>query len=157
MAQTLMILRPSTLRRVLAAATLGVLGIILFWIVLAYPPSHPGWLAFLVLAGGVALWTAWRNWQATALGVELRDDGLFTTDGTELAAAENIRKVDRGFFAFKPSGGFVLILNDPMPRGWQPGVWWRFGRRVGVGGAMPAAGCRAMADAMTAMVAVRRG
>lgn len=152
----LMTLTPSSIRRVLAAATLGALAMILLWIALAHPPIDPFWMVALFLLGCGAGVAAWRNWQATSHGIVLRTNGVFSTSGECLAALEQMVKVDRGFFAFKPSGGFVVVLSERAPRRWEPGLWWRSGRRLGVGGTLPAAGCRAMADALTALVAEHR-
>ena len=64
----------------------------------------------------------------------------------------NIASVDRGAFAFKPSNGFTVRLKSPAPRAWLPGLWWRLGRRVGVGGATPGKAARDMADVITILL-----
>ena len=59
--------------------------------------------------------------------------------GPSLHNLKNIARVERGLFAFKPSNGFLILLNNPMSRAWHPGLWWRFGRRIGIGGVTPQA------------------
>ena len=70
------------------------------------------------------------------------------SDGTVIARLDNIEKVDRSAFAMKPSNGFLIILKEPGPRVWRPGLWWRLGRRVAVGGVTNGAHTRPMADMM---------
>lgn len=146
---------PAPARRVFGVGTLGGLGAILLYVGLASPPAHAGWLAFLLLTGAGALWAAWRQWEATECGLVLTDQGLFDSDGRVIAPIDDIQSIDRGVFAFKPSNGFLLRLKAPEPRHWSPGLWWRLGRRVGVGGVTSAAETRAMADILSALLARR--
>jgi len=64
----------------------------------------------------------------------LTDDGIVTGANTMLCRIEDIEKVDGGAFAFKPSKGFLIHLKEPAPSGWHPGLWWRYGRKLGIGG-----------------------
>lgn len=84
------------------------------------------------------------------------DGGRLVDDaGREICRLDEIEKVERGFALFKPSSGFVLTLKAPRGRGWSPGLWWRFGRRVGIGGATPSRAGRNMADALNGALAMR--
>jgi hypothetical protein len=94
-------------------------------------------------------------YRATRLSVILRRDGLFDSDGTCLAAMDTILTVDRGTFAFKPSNGFLLRTSTGASRLWQPGLYWRLGRRIGVGGITRAAEAKQMADVLSVMLAER--
>ncbi|MEM9031633.1 MAG: hypothetical protein AAGB18_03220, partial [Pseudomonadota bacterium] len=90
-------------------------------------------------------------WQAGAVALVyeagvLREEA---PDGRVLASLGDIKGVDRGAFAFKPSNGFLLRLHDPGVRAWVPGVWWRSGRYLGVGGLLPASETRAVAEAIS--------
>jgi hypothetical protein len=38
---------------------------------------------------------------------------------------------------------------------WVPGLWWRIGKRVGVGGVTPSQPARYMAEVMSAMILER--
>lgn len=146
---------PAPARRAFGVGTLGLLGSILLSVALASPPAHLGWLAFLLVAGAGALWAAWKQWLATEQGLVLTDLGLFESGGAPIAMLDEIEALDRGVFAFKPSNGFLLRLAAPKPRHWAPGIWWRVGRRVGVGGVTGAAETRAMADILAALLARR--
>ncbi|MEM9699689.1 MAG: hypothetical protein AAF943_12955 [Pseudomonadota bacterium] len=99
----------------------------------------------LVLLGLVALWGARATYQATSGSVELTKAGLRDSDGGTIVPLENIRRVERGMLAFKPSNGFMIHTRDRQSRGWRYGLWWRVGRHVGVGGMMPARETKAMA------------
>ena len=146
-------LRASATRRVLGVVMLGLLGILLLCVALLQPFANIGWQAFLAALGAGALWLAERMWRATAKPVELTEDALRTGDGEIIAMVDNIASVDRSMFAFKPSNGFMLKLKKGAPMRWRPGLWWRAGRYVGVGGVTPGAQARAMADVLSALLA----
>ena len=138
--------RPAPARRALACGMIGVLGALLLWIVAASPPAALGWRLFLLGFGVLALWQALRLWKSTGRSLILTDEILADSAGHVLARLDRIERVERGMLAFKPSNGFLLTLSEPQPRHWSPGLWWRFGRRVGVGGVTGAGETRAMAD-----------
>lgn len=148
-------LEPSAGRRVLALGVLYLLGCLLVWLALARPPAI-GWAAFLVAMGALALLAAEALRRATAHSVEMTIEGLRDTAGRTLALWEDIERVERGPFAFKPSNGFVLVLRTAAPRGWAPGLWWRIGRRVGVGGVTPQRMGRFMAEQIAVELALRK-
>ncbi|MGB1236218.1 MAG: hypothetical protein ACPG5U_10840, partial [Planktomarina sp.] len=97
------------------------------------PPSFGLTTIGLLIAGG-AFWAFFTMYRGTQLGIEMTDAGLFLTDGTELAAMDKILKVDRGTFSVKPTNGFTLILKDKAPFAYVPGLYWRTGRKLGIGG-----------------------
>lgn len=142
-------------RRVFGVSVLGILGVILIYIALSQPPASLGWGVFLVVTGGATLWGAFRMWDATQSRIELTKTELRTSDGILISKVEDIRSLDRGMFAFKPSNGFMLRLNAKTPRRWRPGLWWSLGDRVGVGGVTSAHQTKAMAEILSAMIAAR--
>lgn len=148
-------LRPSPPRRVLGVVLLAVLGSALVWLALAYPPAALGWSVFLLGFGAACLWLAARMWQVTGQGLELTRDALRDQHGFVLARVEQIRAVNRGVFAFKPAGGFTLVLKQPAPGRWAPGLWWRLGRSVGVGGVTHRHEARYMAEVLDALIKER--
>lgn len=153
--EVLAIVRASAMRRGLGVAMLALLGVILIYLAVMRPPAAPVWQAFLVLVGALSLWGADLMRRATAQAVELTRAGLRSTDGEVIAPLEQIESVDRGVFAFKPSNGFILRLKTAAPGRWRPGLWWRIGRRVGIGGVTPGAQGKAMADMLTALLMER--
>ena len=148
--------RASPMRRALGLAVLWCLGALLLWLALARPPASAGLHAVLIVVGLGALWVGEMLRRATMLAVELTQAGLRSSDGETIARWEEIASVDRGAFAFKPSNGFILRLCARAPARWRPGLWWRWGRRVGVGGVTPGAQAKAMADIIGARLASGR-
>jgi hypothetical protein len=153
--EVLTVVRASAVRRGLGVGMLGLLGAILVYLAVTRPPAVPAWQGFLALVGLLALFGALAMWRATSEAVELTRAGLRSTSGEVIAPLEQIESVDRGVFAFKPSNGFILRLKSAAPGRWRPGLWWRLGRRVGVGGVTPGAQGKAMADTLTALLIER--
>lgn len=110
-------------------------------------------MLFLVLLGAGFLFAAERMRRATTLAIVLDGDGLRDSAGTVLARWDQIEKIDRGTFANKPSNGFSVVLREKSPAVWAPGMWWRIGRRVGVGGVLPGRPTRFMGEQMAVYLA----
>ncbi|MEM8788140.1 MAG: hypothetical protein AAGE76_07750 [Pseudomonadota bacterium] len=147
------ILRVSAARRVFGAVVQGGLGLLLLVLAVQLPePTVPGRLA-LIGFGLLSLWQALVMYRATGRDLVLTKAGLFDSAGEPIAALDNIASVDRGFFALKPSNGFLLRLHGAPGRRWVPGLWWRLGTRVGVGGATSGKAARDMADIIALMKA----
>lgn len=143
-------------RRGLGVVVLVLLGVMLLYLAFATPPAGFAMRLLLILIGLASLWLAEKMRRATALRLELTDEGLRSSDGTMLARAEDFVSIDRGAFAFKPSHGFMLKLEHKAPPGWQPGMFWRLGKRLGVGGVTPGAQTKMMADTIAAMIMERQ-
>lgn len=135
----------SQVRRGFAVSVLFALGALVIYAALAKPPAAL-WLVFMLVLGGLALWLAEQLRRATVHVIELTEHELRDTSGRVLATMDEIIGVERGAFAFKPSNGFTLIVKSRKPRAWVPGLWWRIGNRVGVGGVTSAAQAKFMAE-----------
>jgi hypothetical protein len=135
----------SPARRLFAYGILFSLGALVLFTALSQPPSAP-WLVLMVFFGVGALWLAERLRRATMLIIELTETEVRDSSGAVLALMDDIKGVDRGAFAFKPSNGFTLVMKTKKPRSWAPGLWWRMGRRVGVGGVTSAGQSKFMAE-----------
>ena len=146
-----MVLRAAPARRAVGLVVQAALALILLWIALAHPPAEPVWRIVLLVLGAGALWLALRAWRGGAQGIVLDASGLSQEDGTPIAPLDNVAAVDRAVFAMKPSNGFVVRLHEPMGRAWVPGLWWRIGRRVGVGGITGGAETKLVADTLSLM------
>lgn len=142
----------TTARRMSAVVVLGALGLIHFWILLTTPPVAVIGKVFLLAVGVLVLYGAYRVWVSTSRDILLTPDELREEGGRVLCRIEDIDHVQRGAFAFKPSNGFVVVLKDTVPRerAWAPGLWWRIGRRIGVGGVTSPGAGKAMADVLSA-------
>ena len=135
----------SPVRRLFAYGILFVLGALVIYTTLARPPALH-WMIFMLVFGVAMLWLAERLRRATTMAIELTEDELRDSSGTVLARIADVRMVERGALAFKPSNGFTLVMAKKKPRAWAPGLWWRVGRRVGVGGVTSAGASKFMAE-----------
>jgi len=146
----------SPARRALGVLSMGGLGAILVYVAMARPPEHFGWQVVLIVFGVAALYLANRMRLATVEVLELTREELRSSDGTVIARVEEIEHLDRGFFAFKPSNGFLMRLSTKKKARWEPGLWWCLGRRVGIGGVTPGSQAKAAAEILAALMAERQ-
>jgi hypothetical protein len=153
--RVLAVLRASGPRTSIGIASLAVLGAFLIWIAVTAPPADLGWLAVLLACGALSFWAAFEMYRAAQDGIELTRRELRTTAGRTICKVADIKEVERGALAFKPSGGFVVHLSARQPFGWAPGIWGRWRRMVGVGGVTRGAEARAMADILSMVIADR--
>jgi len=154
--EVLAVLAASPARRIMGVGTVLTLGALAVYVALFEPPGHPGWTAFLIVLGLVALWLSNKMRHATQAHLELTRTDLRSSTGEVLASVADIEALERGALAFKPSNGFTLRLKsgcDAGPRRWEPGLWWRMARRVGVGGVTPGSQARMMAEVLAGLMA----
>ncbi|WP_323763269.1 hypothetical protein [Marinovum sp.] len=157
MAELVAELAASPVRRYFGVATMTGLGVLLLWLALTQNFDQMGWKLALIAMAVAALWAAMRMLQATALRLELREDGLYDSEDHLLAAYDDIVTVERGMLAMKPSNGFMIVTRSKKPRRWRPGLYWVMGRRIGVGGVTAAADAKYLADLMNMQLVERRG
>jgi len=146
------VLTPSPLRRVAGAGVLTALAALLFNLGLAHPPAALILRLFVLVLGVGAAWLGWRFWRATAATLELTAHELRERGGRRLALVAEMRMLRHGVFAFKPSSGFVITLADPAAPAFAPGLWWRLGRQLGVGGGAARHAARTMADTLSVLL-----
>lgn len=148
--------RASGGRRLIGLTSLGFLGLFLIYVAFTTSPGL-GWQLFLLVMGAGAIWLADLMRRSTAGAIELTGSVLRDSDGTVIAHVKDIEHIDRGVFAFKPSNGFLLRTKagTGAQTVWRPGLWWRMGRRVGVGGMTPGNQTKYMSEIISAMIAVR--
>ena len=155
MARELARLEVSPSRRNFGVAMQAGLGLFLLFVVAVQPATNLGGTLILAAMGVFMLWFAWRFWKATAGALVLTTEGLFDSNGRHFCDFKDIEKVDRGFFAFRPSAGFLILLKEPGQRGWAPGLWWAFGKHIGIGGATGRPAGKQMADIISVMMTER--
>lgn len=148
-------LPPSTPRRLFAIGALLALGGAAVWFALFDGAETPGMRVVLIGFGIIVLALAEALRRATSFGLELTRAELRTTRGEVLVRVDDIVAIDRGVFAFKPASGFILRVRRGGPFGWSPGLWWRIGRRIGVGGVTGRDEGRYMADVIAAVLMER--
>lgn len=132
-------------RRIVALVMVYLLAALLLYLALSSQIGAIGTVVLIAISIG-CFWVGEKLRQAKDYAVLLTDTGLVTQNGEVLAALDNIRAVDRGALATKPSTGFSVRLKTAQPRLWQPGVWWRLGRRVGIGGITASGAAKFMAE-----------
>ena len=145
-------LRISRARRWLGVIALAALGVVLAGHGLSSPDRGIPVRVISIVLGAGCLWQAWRHLVTSISGIVLTEDGLFDSSGDLICAFDDIGSVDRGMFAFKPTNGFLVRLRRPASFRWIPGLYWRVGKRVGVGGATQSAEAKVMADRLKIMV-----
>ncbi|NVO54772.1 hypothetical protein HW561_03095 [Rhodobacteraceae bacterium B1Z28] len=154
--EVLATVQASSARRWAGVGMLTSIGALVIYVALASPPEL-AWQLFLYVVGGVAFWLAHRMWHATNDRIELTRLELRTGSGRVIARVADIEAIDRGVFAFKPSNGFLVRTGTKGANSWAPGLWWRLGHRVGVGGVTAAAETKFMSEMLSAMLAERAG
>lgn len=150
--EVLATIQASSARRWTGVGLLILVGASVIYVAFVSPPQ-PVWQIFLLVFGGGAFWLAHRMWQATFDRIILTRSELKTGQGVLIAKVQDIEAVDRGVFAFKPSNGFVIRTHSKQTTSWAPGLWWRVGRRVGIGGMTAAAETKVMADVLSVHLA----
>jgi len=138
----------SPVRRIVGVALQAAMGGGLIFVAVAKPPASPIYIMLLLCIGAALLFGGWRFWQATAKGLVLTDTCLRETTGRVICQLDEIDKIERGTFAFKPANGFMLRMTAHQLRGWAPGLWWRMGKMVGIGGATNRNAAKSMAAAI---------
>jgi hypothetical protein len=156
MSEVLVKLEVSQGRRIFGVFAIAGLGLILLYIAAAFPPSSILSLAFLVLIGGFFVWASYRLFRSSDNTILLTRETISTASGRVLCRLDEIAKVDRGFFAFKPSNGFLILLNEKGPRSWAPGMWWSFGKHIGLGGVTSPRQSKEMVSILQMLVAERQ-
>ena len=150
--KVLISVRAAPARRLIASVILTALGALLVLVALDSAIAAPWRLIYFLLGAGAA-YGSYRLFEATGDVLELTRSEFRSSSGRVLARVDNIAQVERGAFAFKPSNGFLVTLKTAEhPRAWAPGLWWRIGRRIGVGGVVAAGEAKAMAEVMTALI-----
>ena len=154
--ETLAVVRPAPARRVALIIVTSLLGFALLSIGLDAPEGGIWLRVTFVIAGVGMLWGGWWVWRNSAVDLVLTTLDLRQSDGRIICALADVTRVERGLAALRPATGFALYLREPMPLAWVPGLWWRRGRRVGIGGMTTRAGAKALADVIEAEVQAQR-
>jgi len=142
----------SIARKFLLIAALFALGVVVLGLAWNSAASPFGRIVLAVI-GGICLFQGERMRRAPDVTLQLTQEGLFQSDGILLAKLDEIKRIDRGALVIKPSNGFILILTETYGNAWLPGLWWRIGKRVGVGGVVSAGAAKFMAEQIALMVA----
>ncbi|MHA6262471.1 hypothetical protein ACXYMO_04650 [Arenibacterium sp. CAU 1754] len=148
-------IEPSIARRWVGIVMLAALGGLSIYVALASSPAL-SWQMFLLVVGTTTIFLASRLWRATETALELTETELRERGGQIIVKIDDIESLDRGVFAFKPSNGFLIKAKTNGPRGWRPGLWWRIGRRIGIGGVVSPAQTKMVSEIISAMLMQRQ-
>ena len=155
MTEILTKLEPSLGRRWFGAIVLSFVAVLMLYISFFQPPASLAGKIVLPLMAFAFFWQAQWNLRVTKTGLYLTKEGIFDGNGKQICALYNMMEVDRGLFAFKPSNGFLIRLHERERNAWAPGLYWRIGRRLGIGGATQPAQAKAMADIISMLILER--
>ena len=144
----------SPVRRWLGVGILVAIGVMVLYVAFTTGTEFTARL-FLIVVGVVSLWLADKMRRATGLWIELTETELRDSTGVLIARVEDINSLDAGFLAFKPSNGFLIRTKTSLPRTWRPGLWWRMGRSIGIGGVTPGSQTKSMSQIIAMMIAMR--
>lgn len=146
--------RPAAMRWLQLALVLGMIALTL--VMVGRGGAQPIGVTLIAAVIFILLCLLARQiWRADANSIIFDGEAITDENGATICRLAQVQKVERGMAMFKPSGGFLLVLDKPQPGGWVPGLWWRYGRRVGVGGTTPTKVAKVMADAITQAIAAR--
>jgi len=146
--EVLATIRPTLLRRGFAVGLLAFLGVVLVYLGFAGEGAGPVLRIVFVLMGAGSLVLSQHVWKVTDVLLILTETKLADSEGRVLCTTEEIVAMQRSAFEFKPSNGFAVKLTHKAERAWVPGIWWRYGRRLGVGGVVSKQEAKLMADIM---------
>ncbi len=138
-------------RRAIMLVMLAVLGALLVMLGFTTPSDQLAFKALFLVLGLGFLALLPNVYRGSNRYLVLREAGLFDENDNLLVPVENVRAVERGAFAFKPSNGFLLRLKTAQPRSWVPGLWWSQGKRFGVGGVISAGEAKSAAEVLASM------
>lgn len=142
-------------RRWLGIIMVSFVGLLCLYVVIAAPNRVPWVMFVMTLIAAGFLWFAYSMYRATTDTLILSETSLTTGSGYLLCQIDDIEKIDRGFFAMKPSNGFTLYVKQNAPLKMVTGVWWRLGKRIGIGGTTNPAQAKEMANVISVLIAKR--
>jgi hypothetical protein len=115
-------LKISQIRRWFGIGSMVLVGALALYVSATQPPMELAARILLPVLGIAFLFQAHWNYYATVQGMILTERGLIWEDGQDFCLLEDINKVERGTFSFKPSNGFALHLKEAKPFQWKPGL-----------------------------------
>jgi hypothetical protein len=146
MSDVIIKVQPSKSRRLFGVVVLCISALVMLNFIFADITQSAMLKVILLVMSVIFLWQAQANLRFANAALILKRDGLFDNQGQQICSLSNIAEVDRGWFSFKPSNGFLLRLHDSGGLKWSPGLYWRIGKYLGVGGAISPSQTKEMSD-----------
>lgn len=139
-------IQASVSRRLFSVLLLSLSAAVMIYFAFTDPAQSVVLRLVLLSLAGVFLWQVQANLRFPNAALILKRDGLYDDQGEIICSLSNIALIDRGWFSIKPSNGFLLRLHEKTSVKWLPGVYWRIGKRMGVGGAISPAQTKEFSD-----------
>ena len=149
-------IQPGKARRIFSAILLCLVALVMLNLVFTGSANSVVLKTILLSMSCVFLWQAQTSLRSADAALVLTRDGLFDGQGELICSISQIVSVDRGWFSLKPSNGFLIRLHEPAVRKWSPGLYWRIGTRLGVGGALSPAQTKELSDKLMLLVEERK-
>lgn len=89
---------------------------------------------FFTTLGSLIVYLAFRFASKPKRGIIFNKCGLYELNGELICPLEEIKEVDTSPYTFKPANGFIIRLKKPTKFDWSPGLWWRYNKRMTIGG-----------------------
>lgn len=142
----------SPLRRMVGSGAVALSGALLLLAALSEPPESVFLQLCLWVLAAALISGAIRLYRDTSRTVQLTSEGLQDCAGEVITPLSDIIEIERGHFGMRPSNGFALKLKREAQPVWRVGLWWRAGKRAGIGGAASAAEVKKMAEALESVL-----
>ncbi len=146
MPNSILKIQPSASRRIFSVLILSLSAGVMIYFAITDPEQSIVLKLILLFLAGIFLWQVQASLRFPNAALILKRDGLYDDQGELICRLSNIALVDRGWFSIKPSNGFLLRLHEKTSIKWLPGVYWRIGKRMGVGGAISPAQTKEFSD-----------
>ena len=93
-------------------------------------------LDFLLIPTIIFLWLCFRKFlkRYSKVGFLINQSGLFNLDGSVICEIGDIERIDVSPYTFKSANGFIVILKTKSSFKSIPGLYWRLGKRISIGG-----------------------
>ena len=82
----------------------------------------------------LALWFTRFLKRYSKVGFLINQSGLFNLDGSIICEIGDIEIIDVSPYTFKSANGFIVILKTKNSFKLIPGLYWRLGKRLSIGG-----------------------
>jgi len=89
-------------------------------------------LLTIALLIGLGFWKFIKRYDKS--GFIIQDDCIFLLNGRLVCEISAIEAVDTSPYSFKSTNGFIIRLKQNGSIDWSPGLFWKFKRRISVGG-----------------------
>jgi hypothetical protein len=87
------------------------------------------------------------------IGFSIENQGLFALDGRLICKITEIENVNVSPYTFKSANGFIIHLKNKNSFDWVPGLFWKFNKRISIGGLISKSESKLLSQALTDSIA----